>query len=178
LGLLALVTPSSVRAVPTGNVGSPALKSLGEQTVKILSSASRVQTFRVSGADHPHRHSKTPPPAAIDHILISRVGKEQGPAFALRLRDILMDARLYPDTRDRCLFEPGAAFRLWSGPQSLDVVLCFHCDDALIVTHDAQGKEVHRLFTNFAPLRPQLLALAREAFPGDPQIASLTAPAR
>lgn len=171
LSLLVSIMPPTARA---DQGRSSVSESLGVLTVKVLGEASRVETFRVGAAVRPRRDGKMPPPAAVDQWLIVAAGKPQGAVFAGRLRALLLDARMYPDVRGRCLLEPGVAFRLWSGLQSVDVILCFHCDDALIVTHDAQGKEVHRVFTSFGALRRPLLALAKEAFPADPQINRLT----
>lgn len=163
LALAALTVPPATMKTPPKPPSPIVLKALGEPTVRILNAATRVETFRVG-------NDGTKPgkgPAEIDKLPVAEVGREQGPGFAARLRNVLLDPRMYPDDADRCLFMPGFAFRLWAGGESVDVVLCFHCDDALIVTHDAMGKAVHTLFTNFGPLRPRMQALTQGLFAAD-----------
>jgi hypothetical protein len=67
---------------------------------------------------------------------------------------------------------PAVAFRVWAAQKSVDVLVCFRCDQLLIgpsiatLTSDA-------LLADFDPARAALVSLAHEALPGVPRIQSI-----
>ena len=76
----------------------------------------------------------------------------------------------------QCYFEPGVAFRVWSGLKSVDVILCFHCDQLGVVENNPNVPERNiggrlnarmNVLGDFNPAREQLLALTKEAFASD-----------
>jgi hypothetical protein len=146
------------------------VRRLGAPTVAILQGATRAETFRIGvtpGFGDPE------PTQKIDDKAVSATGLPGDRAFASRTAAAILDPRLYGAAHDRCLFSPGIVLRLWQGHESVDCVLCFHCDDVLILTHDAQNRVIHSDFTSFLPQRSALLALAKQAFPADQEIQAI-----
>ncbi len=154
---------------------------LGYQANSILAGATRVETFRVMSPieaeeldpDHkPRIFSPTAP--QVDNCYITATAKEQGPALAEKISHILLNEQTYTSDQLECITLPGVIFRIWKGSQSLDVVLCFHCGEMFIVTHDATGKETHSVYTLMAGnSRSKFAHLAKDAFPNDPDIQAL-----
>ncbi len=75
-----------------------------------------------------------------------------------------------------CLFQPGVAYRVWSGPKFVDAIICFHCDQLGVVENDKtvpergiggslQGRM--NVLGDFQPARAALLAVTKEAFASD-----------
>ena len=135
-----------------------------------LRAGDRVETFRIGVTP---AFGQPAPTEQIDDRPLSATGPSQDKAFAAKFVALLQDPRLYAVPRDRCLFHPGIVYRLWNGRSRVDCLLCFRCDDILILTRDAAGHVVHTEFANFAPLRPTLLALVKQTFPTDQEIQGL-----
>src|SRR5581483_2710393 len=94
-------------------------------------------------------------------------GPDKDSLFAARLAAILQDPRAYNNPLAAACHEPEHVFRLWNGSESIDVLICFQCDNLLIKR--TGGKEI--AFADFQPpVEGPLLELAREAFPKDPEI--------
>ena len=64
----------------------------------------------------------------------------------------------------KCAFAPVVAYRMGKGTNSLEILVCFQCDE--IKVGRPSGKEEYYL--QFETSRARLLALAKQAFPGDP----------
>jgi hypothetical protein len=77
--------------------------------------------------------------------------------------------------RKKCGFEPGVAFRVWRGDKAADVLLCFKCDVLWMHLDGAAIVNTHHEWKDFDPVRPDLLSLAKEAFPADAAIQALPA---
>jgi hypothetical protein len=100
-------------------------------------------------------------------------GKEKGKDFAKKLTSVLFNEKTYFGERAHC-FTPGVVFRVWGGKEldkeSVDVIVCFHCSALHLVARDERKRELKHVDGAFGPdIRP-LLALAKEAFPDDPDI--------
>lgn len=166
-----LALPGRGAVVPRDEPKSPADVRLGAETVAILQGATRVETFRIGNPSV----SCSFLPARMDGHWLNSKGPTKDKAFAAQVTKILLDPQLYADTRDRCLFSPGVIFRFWKGSQRVDCLMCFHCDDILILAQDPQGHTTHTAFTNFGARQPALLALVKRAFPADKEIQALPA---
>ena len=71
----------------------------------------------------------------------------------------------------QCIFDPGVAYRVWRGNESVVILICFHCDEVGIVADKTQPEEI--TIHSCDPGRPALLKLAKEAMPDDKEIQAL-----
>jgi hypothetical protein len=137
-------------------------KHLGDELVKLLQGATRVEAFRIAPA------AAKPGEAKIADYPIKATAKEPKEGFAKRLAAALLDEKALFGTQKRC-FLPGVAFRLWKDKESVEVIVCFGCQNLRLIARDADGKEVKRVSGAFGP-GDALLKLAREAFPDDKEL--------
>ena len=72
-----------------------------------------------------------------------------------------------------CLINPGVAYRIWSGKQCVEVIICFHCNQMIITAKNAKGEIVRRTYTEIVTMRSRLIALSKDAFPKDAEIQGL-----
>jgi hypothetical protein len=90
-------------------------------------------------------------------------------ATAAELRAIFADDSIYDWERAKgCEFDPGVAIRFTKTSASLDVLLCFHCDELAVYRGTTRvGGE------DFDVARPRLVAIAKRLFPADDKIQAL-----
>ena len=127
----------------------------------------RVEVFRVSS-----EQAGPSDAAKIGGYPILGTGKEQGPEFAARLSKVLRSDGVTPN-RKKCGLQPGVAYRLWNGNKAVEVLVCFKCDVLWPHVVGEEGVPPHHEWKDFDPVRPELLALTKEAFPEDAEIQSL-----
>ena len=109
-------------------------------------------------------------------FVVTGKGREQGKAFAGRLAAVLLDEKTYYfEGAKGCEFVAGVAFRVHGKGEPVDVVLCFSCNELVVYVADPETKETARKREDFDDARPALVKLAKEAFPDDRVIQSLTA---
>lgn len=81
-----------------------------------------------------------------------------------------------------CYLMPAVAYRVWSGAQSLDVLICFHCNQLGVIENDPHvpirnlgGRIDARMnvLGDFAPARAELLALTKRAFVSDDAVQAI-----
>ncbi len=139
---------------------------VGERAVNVLHGADRVEVFRVAA---PWKKGKEGPMLG-KYPLIS-TGKEQGKEFGTKLAQIVLDDSTYEwNIAKACEFDPGVAYRVWSGKESILVLICFHCDEIGIIADESDVKiRIH----DFDRGRPALVRLARQVFPEDKEIQGL-----
>lgn len=138
---------------------------LGPNAVRVLEKAERVESFRVSSDDKIEGDA----PDRIGGYKVTGTGK--GKVKPKELTSILLDEKTYEfETAKRCVFKPGVAFRFWLAKESIDVLLCFSCDELEVI---AAG---HRATEDFDRARPRLVKLAKKAFPSDKEIGGLSGP--
>lgn len=154
---------------------------LDAKTQAILDSADRVETFRLAGGgdeDYTKQEQAAiggPHPQYLDHYPIMDVGQVQGKAFAASLKKALSQGTGVED--DLQCFEPGVGFRVWKGASHTDMCICFYCSGIQITTPDTSPKSLRqnpyyqRIMLGEA--RPALLALSKQAFPQDTNLAAL-----
>ena len=72
-----------------------------------------------------------------------------------------------------CIVDYGMMFTFRSGPRMVRVALCFNCN--WLGIFDGPDESVSNINSemDFDPIRPQLVAIAKALYPGDPQIQSL-----
>jgi hypothetical protein len=94
-----------------------------------------------------------------------------GPEFASRLSTVLRSWGVSKGSQ-KSAFEPGVAFRVWDGDRALDVLLSFESDSVWIHAVGDTGASDDDVL-DFAPVRSDLVALVKEAFPDNSKIQSL-----
>jgi hypothetical protein len=169
-GILALVAALVFLGCSTPT--SKVQRLVGPKAAAILAAAQKVETFRLDPESvysaKPEYEGKT----RIDGYVITATGKTQGPEFARRLAAILLREETYEPAAAKC-FDPGVAFRVYGGDESVEVLICFMCND-LDVRPNALGQRLGNQLADFPrEVRPQLLKLVQEAFPDDKDIQAL-----
>jgi hypothetical protein len=144
---------------------------LDAQTMTVLAGATRVEVFRTDGTNGPNDEKpRAAGEARIGGYLVTARGPDQGPEFAARLADVLLDGRSYSAARMACYW-PGVAFRVWSGEEWVEVLVCFHCDN--LYCGPATDNVPRTASFHSTPARARLVRLAREAFPDDKEVQRL-----
>jgi hypothetical protein len=116
----------------------PASEVLGKQGVAILSAAERVEVFQI---DHKPAKARD---NTVDGFPVRETGKEMGPGFASRIARVLLDDRTYwLRSAEIKELEPGFAFRIWKGKESVEVLVSGWSYLAIVVK-DANGQVTHR----------------------------------
>jgi hypothetical protein len=167
---------------------------LGNEVVAVLEAPDRVEAYAIRPwlIDHPREgHENDPPaelapgvPTAFDGYPIYAAGPPLDKSFAMRLVEALLDDRAFepsdpPFSLHRvlkgCSIAPGVGFRLWSGNRTVDVLLCFHCDQIEIgPIPGRRGRSSHG-HGDIDDARAMFVALAKEALPDVPEITSIPA---
>ncbi len=155
----------NARPFPTGPL------VLDATTKTILTGADRVETFRLAGGDYDEAPDRIRDLGTLDDHTILHIGALQGKAFAADLSAALASSES-PSFMSQC-FDPGVGFRVWKGQAHTDLCVCFLCSGVEIITKDARHKEVFHQRADLGKSRTAFLALARQAFPQDAQIAAL-----
>ena len=75
--------------------------------------------------------------------------------------------------RKKCGLAPGVAYRFWRGNEAVEVLVCFQCDVLWPHVMGSDASRPSRDYKDFDSVRPELLALTREAFPHDAEIRGL-----
>lgn len=82
------------------------------------------------------------------------------------------EAGFGPLRPDRCKFRPGLSFRIGTGSDQLDLLVCFACDEIAVVP---AGKSVQAIYAFDQPTRDILLNLSKSLLPSDEAIQELPA---
>lgn len=144
------------------------------RTAGILTGATKVEVFRIDGRG-PNDPSGTTPikpgdPTVGGYAIMAR-GKDQGREFAAKLWDILNDNKTYTDKFAKC-FNPGVAFRVWKGEESVDVIICFRCNN-FYLGPPTDIRVMETASFHDSPNRRRFVQLAKEAFPNDKELQNL-----
>lgn len=116
---------------------------------------------------------------AVDGIPYRAKGPTQDGAFAQRLGAIGLEPRTYSLARKACGFRPTVVFRVVNGSRSVSVVLCLGCNQLAVLEKNAPLSEIggfkgrFKISGEFDAFRPELLQMAKEAFPNDREIQTL-----
>jgi hypothetical protein len=144
-----------------------------EAVAAVLMKADSVEPFRIEPSLAMER--------GLDGQQILYKAKLLGRNTSVRIATLLLDPRSYvsPGRSDKmCAFQPRLAFRYWKGRRFLDVLICFECDQLMVVERDPTvpfrslgglGARF-RVGGDFDPIREELKRLMAEAFPGDPNL--------
>lgn len=135
----------------------------GPDGVATLSGPDRVEAWRIDGGPWPS--GKPAGPALHGYPVLSGPVPVDADA-AVRLVRVLRRADTYLfDAAKGCVFSPGVVVRFTRGERSVDVLLCFSCDELSVVPG---GRE------DFDAARPELVTWVKRAFPADAALQALT----
>jgi hypothetical protein len=168
------VTTETKQEAATVAAATPEVKPAVARKVETPVEIKRVEVFRVSPREIGRASGKTDV-QTINGYPILATGTEQGPEFADRLIKILR-GRGVTKNKKKCGLEPGVAYRIWTGKKAEEVLVCFNCD--VLWPHVVgvpMGDNPHYEWKDFDPVRGQILALTKEAFPDDAEIQALPA---
>ncbi|HWE94866.1 MAG TPA: hypothetical protein VG269_12950 [Tepidisphaeraceae bacterium] len=145
---------------------------VGESAARVLAAPDRVEAFRVAGTRGAPATSEPADRAGnLAGFPITATGRNQGRDFGTRLGAVLLDDKSYEwQMAKGCIFDPGVAFRVWRGQESVIVLICFKCEEVGIAPDD-EIKNLH--IKDADPGIPALRRLAQEAFPDDVEIQQL-----
>jgi hypothetical protein len=142
-------------------------EAIGEKATTILARATKVEAFRIK----PEHTDKTGDNYIAGYPITSR-SKKLGEKFAQKMTKALFEEKTYEGEGAKC-FDPGVAFRVWSGKEAVEVIICFRCTNFQVqVMGEKKDSDEVREF-GFGPGLEPFLALAREAFPDDREIQGL-----
>ncbi|NVJ01964.1 hypothetical protein HV824_28105 [Myxococcus sp. AM009] len=97
-------------------------------------------------------------------FLLTREGPELSRKQRQSLAAIWVSPKEHvPYPPKKCGFNPDIAFRFWRGETWVDAVVCFSCRQ--LIFHDANGKRIAGSEAGFLDGFPQMVKLAKEAFP-------------
>lgn len=145
----------------------------GAQNLKVVSAATSIKVFRTVGSGEKPDAGKT--------ISISGRQCHASPASvaATEVQQViaaLSDMGNFGEAL-MCDFDPGVILRFESEGRHLDIVICFSCSEMILYS---DGARVHRPFkwaatknTFFKDARKAFVAIAKKAFPSDPEIQKL-----
>jgi hypothetical protein len=145
---------------------------VGERAARVLAAPDRVEAYRVSGVrGYSPTSAPAERPAGMAGYPITATGRNQSKDFGARLGAVLLDDKTYEwNMAKGCMFDPGVAFRLWKGEESVVVLICFKCDEVGIAPDDSvKGLRIKDADPGILALR----RLAQEAFPDDVEIQQL-----
>jgi hypothetical protein len=146
---------------------------LDRHTWAVLTSADKVEVFRLDGNNFlfpDKKVSEEKETRRIGGFLVTGQGEDPEKAFAGKLAEVLADERTDTGNAKKC-FQPGVAFRIWKGKEVVDVLICFGCNNLYCGPSVDLAQE--NTFFGRSPRRPDLVRLAKEAFPADREIQAL-----
>jgi hypothetical protein len=145
----------------------------------ILMKPDRVEPFRIEPSVEMER--------GLDGQQVLYKAKLLDRSASVRMATLLLDPKSYISpgrSYKMCAFQPRLAFRYWQGQRFLDVLLCFGCNQLMVVERDPTvplrslgglGARF-RVGGDFDPIRKELKLLMVEAFPGDPNLKEILDP--
>ena len=191
IGVVYYAAPRYVAARKTAGQNAAYARMLAENgplaldrtTQAIFVHADRVETFRLvdPNADSDEVYMPVGPQPHIlylDYCQVMHIGPVEGRAFAAAIQAALSQMPA-PTT------EPGArvqgpndsgsdvGFRVWQRKAHADVYIGLNTGRGEIISEDAHHKPLMRTAGFIGGARPALLALSRQAFPQDKQLAVL-----
>ena len=169
---------ATARADPLAWQKDPAAVADNDLARRIVREATSVETFRVRPrwTSEESKRRSNPKYAAefIGFYPIDRRGPVMKGDFTGRLAAVLLDESNYirfePGQTKKCIFEPGVAFRMRSGADRVDILLCFTCQQLSV---NCSRGHLRLPAGDFDPGVARFAALAKEAFPKDPVVAAL-----
>jgi hypothetical protein len=135
----------------------------GEKSLALMTTATRVEVYRV---ETPRGEAAEPAIAGFPIVAGPvTLEKKQRDALVRCLRD---HENYEYELAEACQFDPEMAVRFATDESTLDVVICFKCEELKAY---ANGEPQHE--ADFTPGAAKLKAIAKQFFPKDPVILGL-----
>ena len=169
--LLAVLVVWIIVSVPARSqtpADSTVTSLIGAKGMNILKSAQQMEYLRVGPSLPDSRQTEV-----MEGVRALAPARTASRAVTLRVSRLLLDERTYTGYVGGCGFKPVVAFRFRRGPEKVELLLGYECQQILVAHTDAKGQRLHSGFGWFQARVP-LVRLARELFPGDPVIQSLS----
>ena len=131
----------------------------GNSGLEVLATATKVRAYRVKEL----RDQQEKGAEKIFHHTITSELREVDAATAKELVAILGDRTTYHDFPLECTFDPAVGFRFENESERIDVLVCFACQQILVVPPEK--------FADFGSRR--LLEIAKKLFPDDTVIQAI-----
>jgi hypothetical protein len=145
---------------------------LGSHARKVLRAPTKIEVLRLRSFWHEAPATQAEP--RIDMYAISSANPITSHKIGEAVSKVVLDADCYdfdPNHASTCIFDPGLSFRVFSGADYVDVLVCFKCDEVCL--YDSTGNRNPRYNGNVRPGRRKFLALAKRALPDDEVIRQL-----
>ena len=150
-----------------------------EAAAAVLIEADRVEPFRIEPGLVIER--------GLEDQQILYIAKPLPSSTSARIATLLLNPKSYvsPGRSDKmCAFQPRLALRYSKEQRFLDVLICFSCNQLMVVERDPAvpfrslgGLDARfRVGGDFDPIREELKLLMVEAFPGDPNLKGILDP--
>src|SRR6266545_3325547 len=110
--------------------GTPQGDFFRTQALEPVRSPDRIESLEVRELIEPSDHDVTPTVSNLPGrfaIMPGAIPVDAG--LGAELSRIVLDPASYDAFYKPCGFEPGVAFRFWTGQQAVDLLVCFHCTD-------------------------------------------------
>ena len=160
-GLLAapgLSVPPAPAAEPSPRV----VRFLGDRAARVLARAGRVEVFRVKEKRAAEGEK------SVGGYAIATTGNEQGAQSARRVAGMLLDEKTYRFDRSTVGgFTPLVGLRLWEGERSVDVLLSFATDEAVVFSRNPDDGSVRSAQADVSPARAAWVEFVKQALPDD-----------
>lgn len=161
-------------------------KIFGERGRWILAAPERVEAFRVRAQDNeakeaaisdlgPAERASLPGVRVAGYPVLAKASWLPQPLSSEIVSRVANECTYDQSGAPGCAFEPGVAFRVVRGSESLDAVVCFACNQIeIVISREGRPVHVNRLAQiSFDRGRRHLLDVARAAFPSDTQLSGL-----
>jgi hypothetical protein len=144
------------------------VRFLGDRAAAILARAGRVEVFRV------REKRAAEGEKSVGGYAIAAAGNAQGEQAARRLAELLLDEKSYRFDRSTVGgFAPLVGLRVWEGDRSVDVLLSFATDEAVVFSHNPGDRSVRSAQADVSPARPALVEFVKQALPDDKAVQAI-----
>jgi hypothetical protein len=142
---------------------------LGPDAVAILDDPFRAEVVRLAPQDGQWEEDSLPfggftassAPVILDNETKSRV------------RALAFDWRSLAPQSSACLIEPGVGFRFSATRGTVEILVCFKCDQILVISRDQNGKVKNSVLGEFGGMRREWSRVVKDLYPADAEIQAL-----
>jgi hypothetical protein len=147
-------------------------KSFGDDAIRILQYAEKVEAFRIQ--PRKSADESTPATNSIEGYPILARASLPRRLYAKELSDAILSENNNHTSVTACEFSPGVAYRIWHGRECATALVCFQCKEIELLVRP--GSRPGPIIFGFQADPGRFLALARQAFPDDPELKAAANP--